>query len=170
MKFRMTYSLMDEIMASKNSPLPEFKIRHQLSRMHQGLHALETAEKPTMDDWQVVSDAINMIETLTLTNNGWWSDCDGDQVQITDSNGLLQDAVSAMAQAGRRYYEHGVIRLDAKGIATIRAVLEDYSQLIQVLPARVMIHCHRKTEIKLHDILKGQAKPHDVVVNKRQKT
>jgi len=166
MKLRMTYSLMDEIMAAKDKPLPDFKIRHQLSRMYEGLHALETADKPTSDDWQVVSDAINMIETLTLTNNGWWTDCDGDPVQITDSSGLLQDAVSAMAQAGRRHFEHGVIRLDAKGIVTIRAVLEDYAQLIEVLPARVMIHCHRKTEMKLHDIIKGKAKPHDVVVKK----
>lgn len=169
MKLRMTYSLMDEIMAAKDKPLPDFKIRHQLSRMYEGLAALETAAKPSMNDWQVVSDAINMIETLTLTNNGWWTDCDGDQVQITDSSGLLQDAVSAMANAGRRHFEHGVIRLDAKGIATIRAVLEDYSDLIQVLPARVMIHCHRKTEMKLHDILKGKAKPHDVVVKKTRK-
>lgn len=161
----MTYSLMDEIMAARDKPLPEFKIRHQLSRMYEGLAALETAEKPTGDDWQVVSDAINMIETLT-EGNGWWTDCDGDPVQITDSSGLLQDAVSAMAAAGRRHHEHGVIRLDAKGIATIRAVLEDYAQLIEVLPARVMIHCHRKTEKKLHDIIKGKAKPHDVVVNK----
>lgn len=78
MKLRMTYSLMDEIMAAKDKPLPDFKIRHQLSRMYEGLAALETAAKPSMNDWQVVSDAINMIETLTLTNNGWWTDCDGD--------------------------------------------------------------------------------------------
>lgn len=168
MKLRITYSLMDEIMASKDKPLPDFKIQHQLSRMRNGLHNLETAEKPTSDDWQVVSDAINMIETLTLTNNGWWIDCDGDPVQITDSSGLLQDAVSAMAQAGRRNFEHGVIRLDAKGILTIRAVLEDYESLIQVLPARVMIHCHRKTEMKLHDIIKGKPQPHDVVVKKKR--
>lgn len=85
--------------------------------------ALETSEKPTVDDWQVVSDAVNMLETLTLTNEGWWLDCDGDPVQIKDSSGLLPDAVAALAMAGRRHFEHGVIRLDAKGIATIRAVL-----------------------------------------------
>lgn len=169
MKLRMTYSLMDEIMAAKDKPLPEFKIQHQLSRMRNGLHNLETAEKPTNDDLQVVSDAINMIETLTLTNNGWWIDCDGDPVQITDSSGLLQDAVSAIAQAGRRHFEHGVIRLDAKGILTIRAVLEDYESLIQVLPARVMIHCHRRVEKRLQEIMIGKAKPHDVVVKKTRK-
>lgn len=158
MKFKTTYSLMDEIMASGTDPLPAEKIRHQLSRMYQGLHSLETAEQPTMDDWQVVSDAVNMLETFV------------EKDICEDQTGLLTDAVSAMAQAGRRHIQHGVIRLDAKGIATIRAVLEDYAQLIEVLPARVMIHCHRKTEMKLHDILRGKAKPHDVVVNKQRKT
>ena len=169
MKLKTTYSLLDEMMASTTQPLPQKKIQHQLSRMRNGLHNLETSEKPTMDDWQVVSDAVNMIETFTLTNGGWWKDCDGDDIQIKDQDGLLKDAVSALAQAGRRHFEHGVIRLDAKGIFTIRAVLEDYAALIDVLPARVMIQCHRKTEKKLHDIIKGKPQPHDVIVNKKRK-
>lgn len=169
MKLRMTYTLIDEMMASTTQPLPPKKIQHQLSRMYQGIAALETSEKPTVDDWQVVSDAVNMLETLTLTNEGWWLDCDGDPVQIKDSSGLLPDAVAALAMAGRRHFEHGVIRLDAKGIATIRAVLEDYAALIEIMPARVMIHCHRKTEKRLQDIIKGKAKPHDVVVKKTRK-
>lgn len=170
MKLRMTYTLIDEMMASTTQPLPPKKIQHQLSRMYQGIAALETSEKPTVDDWQVVSDAVNMLETLTLTNEGWWLDCDGDPVQIKDSSGLLPDAVAALAMAGRRHFEHGVIRLDAKGIATIRAVLEDYAALIEIMPARVMIHCHRKTEKRLHDMIRGKAKSHDVIVNKKRKT
>lgn len=157
MKLRMTYSLIDEMMASTKQPLPAEKIRHQLSRMYQGLHSLETADQPTMDDWQVVSDAVNMLETFV------------EKGICEDQTGLLNDAVSAMAMAGRRHFQHGVIRLDAKGIATIRAVLEDYAGLIEILPARVMIHCHRKTEKRLQDILNSKAKPHDVVVNKRRK-
>lgn len=158
MKLKTTYSLLDEVMASGIHPLPAEKIRHQLSRMYQGLHALETAEQPTMDDWQVVSDAVNMLETFV------------EKDICEDQTGLLTDAVSAMAQAGRRHIQHGVIRLDAKGIATIRAVLEDYAGLIKVLPARVMIHCHRKTEMKMHDILRGKARPQDVIVKKSRKT
>ena len=154
----MTYTLMDEMMASTTQPLPAQKIRHQLSRMYSGLHSLETADRPTMDDWQVVSDAVNMLETFV------------EKGICEDQTGLLSDAVSALAMAGRRHFEHGVIRLDAKGIATIRAVLEDYAGLIEILPARVMIHCHRKTEKRLHDMILGKAKPHDVIVNKKRKT
>lgn len=170
MKSKTTYSLMDEIMAPPDRPLPEFKIRHQLSRMYQGLHSLEKDDKPKMIDWEVVSDAVNMLEMLTTANGGWWLDCDGDLVQVKDHSGLLPDAVSAMANAGRRYIDHGVLRLDAQGIATIRAVLEDYAQLIEIMPARVMIHCHRRVEKRMQEIMKGQAKPHDVIVKKTRKT
>lgn len=169
MKHRITYTLMDEMMASPSKPLPDEKIRHQITRMYEGLHHMEAATNPTVDDWQVVSDAVNMLETLTTINDGWWFDCDGDPVQVKDTSGLLSDAIAALAMAGRRHFQHGVIRLDAKGIATIRAVLQDYAALIEVLPARVMIHCHRKTEKRLHDILNGKAKPHDVVVKKTRK-
>jgi len=136
--------------------------------MYQGLRSMEVADKPSINDWEVVSDAVNMLEMLTSTNGGWWLDCDGDKVQIKDTSGLLPDAVLAMANAGRRYMEHGVLRLDAQGIATIRAVLEDYAALIQVMPARVMIHCHRRVEKRMQEIMRGQTKPHDVVVKKRK--
>lgn len=154
---KTTYTLWDELNASPEHPLPEEKIRHQLTRMYEGLHHLETAPAPTIDDWQVVSDAINMLETMVTIGI-----CD-------DDTGFLNEAVQCMKAAGHRYMDHGVIRLDAKGIATIRTVLVDYADLIRILPARTMIHCHRKTEKRLIDILKGKKQPHDVVVKKRRK-
>lgn len=156
------YTLMDVIMASPTHPLPEDLQRHQLTRMHGGLEAMEKAPEPTTDDWRVVSDAVNIMETLV--NNGPWLDCDGDQVQIGDSRGLLQDAVTAMAMAGKRHRAGGNIRLDGSGIQSVRAVLEDYAGLLAVLPARTMIKAHRETERRIHEILMGKKKPHDVEV------
>lgn len=154
---RTTYTLWDELNASPEHPLDEEKIRHQLTRMYEGLHHLETAPAPTIDDWQVVSDAINMLETFVTIGI-----CE-------DTTGFLKEAVMCMEAAGLRYRDHGVIRLDAKGIVTLRTVLADYADLIQVLPARTMIHCHRKTEKRVIDILKGKKQPHDVVIQKKRK-
>ncbi len=58
------YSLMDELMASGTEPMPKAKQRYQLTRMYEGLRAMETAPEPTVDDWRVVSDAVNLMETL----------------------------------------------------------------------------------------------------------
>lgn len=156
------YTLLDVMMASPTQPLKDELQRHQLTRMHGGLEAMEKAPEPTTDDWRVVSDAVNIMETLV--NNGPWLDCDGDPVQIGDSRGLLQDAVTAMAMAGKRHRAGGNIRLDGSGIQSVRAVLEDYAGLLAVLPARTMIKAHRETERRIHEILMGKKKAHDVEV------
>ena len=158
------YSLLDVMMASPTQPLPEELRRHQLTRMHGGLEAMEKAPAPTTDDWRVVSDAVNIMETLV--NNGPWLDCDGDPVEITDASGLLQDAVTAMAMAGKRHKDGGNIRLDGAGIQAVRGVLADYSDLLEALPARTMIKAHRDTERRIHEILAGKKQPHDVTVMK----
>jgi len=156
------YTLFDVVLASPSQPLAEHLQRHQLTRMHGGLESMEKAPVPTTDDWRVVSDAVNLMETLV--NNGPWFDCDCDPVEITDASGLLQDAVTAMAMAGKRHRAGGNIRLDGAGIQAVRAVLEDYRDLLEVLPARTMIKAHRETERRIHEILAGKKKPHDVEI------
>jgi hypothetical protein len=156
------YTLFDVVLASPSQPLAEHLRRHQLTRMHQGLEAMEKAPTPTTDDWRVVSDAVNIMETLV--NNNPWLDCDGDPVEITDASGLLADAVTAMAMAGKRHKAGGNIRLDGAGIQAVRGVLADYGDLLEVLPARTMIKAHRETERRIHEILAGKKKPHDVEV------
>jgi hypothetical protein len=158
------YTLFDVVLASPIKPLPEHLQRHQLTRMHGGLEAMEKAPVPTTDDWRVVSDAVNIMETLV--NNGPWLDCDGEPVEITDASGLLPDAVTAMAMAGKRHKDGGNIRLDGAGIQAVRGVLADYGGLLKVLPERTMIKAHRETERRIHEMLTDKKKPHDVVVMK----
>ena len=156
------YSIMDVMFASPSEPLGEELRRHQLTRMHQGLEAMEKSPEPTTDDWRVVSDAVNIMETLVT--QGFWKDCSGDIVEINDNAGLLNDAVTALAMAGKRHKAGGNIRMDGAGIQAVRAVLEDYGDLLEVLPARTMIQAHRDTEKRIHAILAGKKRPHDVEV------
>jgi hypothetical protein len=148
-----TYTLTDALMAHPTNPLPEAQRVHQLTRMWQGLAAIETATEPTKDDWRVCSDAVNLMETLVHTMR-----------VCTDASGLLSDAVTALAMAGKRHRAGGQIRLDGVGIQAVRAVLEDYAQLLDVLPHRTVINCHRLTERRMHQILAGKPQPHDVEV------
>lgn len=156
------YNLIDVMLASPTQPLPESHRSHQLMRMYQGLEAMEKAPQPTTDDWRVVSDAVNIMETLVT--NGPWPDCSGELVEITDSSGLLQDAVTAMALAGKRHKVGSNIRLDGAGIQAVRGVLAHYSDMLEALPARTMIKAHRETERRLHEILSGKKRPHDVEI------
>jgi len=152
-RLRPTYSLMDEMLASPVQPTPQASQVHQLTRMYGGLHSIETAARPSVDDWRVCSDAVNLMETLVASG------------VVQDTSGLLADAVFALSVAGRRHVKSNApIRLDGEGIQAVRAVLEDYRALLAVLPHRTMVQCHRATERRLRDILAGRRQAHDVEV------
>lgn len=148
-----TYSHLDELMASPTEPLPQEKRTHQLTRMWQGLAAIEGDALPSPEDWRLCSDAVNLIETMVK-----------DMRVAEDTSGLLPDAIAALAYAGRRYFTHGAIRLDGPGIHAVRSVLENYAELLDQLPARTIIRAHRLTERRIHAIHTGQRRPHDVEV------
>jgi hypothetical protein len=172
-----TYSLLDELAASTTQPLAPEKQAWQLGRMRFALQTIETGAEPTATDWRLCSDAVNMLEMLvtggaTMPGDdgkpcpGWWLGCDGEPVRVTDASGMLEDAITAMAAAGQRYFLHGTIRLDGAGIQTMRAVLDDYAELIGALPARTIIRAHRQTEKRIHEINTGKRRPHDVEIVK----
>jgi len=146
------YSLFDELMASATNPLPLKNRLHQLTKMQQALMELETAPAPSTNDWRVLSDAVNLMETLLEMGH------------IEDHDGLLIDAITALAVAGKRHISGKPIRLDALGMNAVRAVLEDYTEVINTLPARTMIACHRLTEARLQEIISGKRRPHDVEI------
>ncbi|MEY5098194.1 MAG: hypothetical protein RJA36_913 [Pseudomonadota bacterium] len=152
MKTFTTYTMMDELMASPTQPIDGHRRLHQLTRMWEGLAAMESAENPTPDDWRVVSDAVNLRETLIAEG------------VAMDPAGLLQDATAGMTRAGRRMPDDGKIRLDGEGMKAVRAILEDYADLLEVLPARIVIRAHRKTEKRIQEILHRKRQSHDVVI------
>lgn len=147
------YTLLDEMAASPTEPLPQAWRTHQLTKMYEGLHNLEKGENPTPDDWRLWSDAVNLVETLIM-----------EMKVCEDANGLLMDAITALAKAGKRSKAGQGLRLDGEGIVAVRSILRDYSELIDVLPARTMVRCHRLTEKRIQDILNGKRRPHDVEI------
>lgn len=149
------YTMIDEMMASPTEPLAAEKRQHQLLRMYQGLASLETSPEPSAEDWRLCSDAVNLMETLVL-----------EMKVCEDTTGLLMDAITALAKAGQRHMAGGAIRLDGAGIQAVRAVLSDYADVLEVLPARTMVRCHRLTEKRIHDILEGRKRPHDVEITR----
>jgi uncharacterized protein YyaL (SSP411 family) len=147
------YTVLDRLMASPDKPMPPERRTHQLTRMHQGLAALETAAEPAPDDWRVVSDAVNLLETLVGMGH------------IQDDAGLIRDAIEALATAGARHLQSGQpIRLTGAGIQAVRAILADYAMCLEQLPARVMVEAHRITERRVHAVLEGRARPEDICI------
>ncbi len=148
-----TYTYLHELMASATEPMPKAYRISQLTRMWSGLASIETSPKPTANDWRVVSDAVNLLETLI------------EMGVAEDSTGLLHDATRALAIAGARHLETGApIRLDGAGIQAVRAVLESYAEILEQIPHRTAIAAHRRTEKRIQEIYEGKRRPHDVEV------
>lgn len=145
-----TYTLVHELMASPTAPMPEAKTRHQLLRMHSGLESIERGEHPSADDWRVLSDAVNLMETLI------------EMGEVQDPERLHYDAMAALAHAGKRAINGNALRLDAAGMQSVRALLENYAECLKALPERTMVRCHRLTERRLRQIMAGIKRPHDV--------
>ena len=137
-----TYSMMDVLMASPTEPLPQFKRTHQLTIMFEALSSLEKDPKPTNQDWDRVNNAVLMMEALR------------DMGHVQDPDGLLDDAIEALGKAGFRAMEGQNLRLDGAAIKTLRSVLHDYGEVMDALPARVMLSAHRKAEQRMLKIIK----------------
>lgn len=135
------FNLARELMASPTEPMAQERRERQLLAMWSGLSALETAPKPSNEDWRAVSDAINLMETLV------------DMGECQDASGLLADAVTAMGAAGHRALHGQTLRLDGAGMQAVRAVLEDYSAVLEALPERTVLRAHRLTEQRIIGIL-----------------
>lgn len=150
MKYKLTYSMLDVMMSSPDRPMKDSARVHQLTRMWGGLAALETADNPTQADWIAVSDAVNMMETLV------------EMGFAKDEDNLIEEAVFILKATAERYKNGTQLRLTGAGIQLIRGLLEDYAYLTENLDERTMVHAHRKTEMRIQDILHGRAKPKDI--------
>ena len=151
-KIVRTYGMMDMLLASPTSPMPVAKQIYQLDLMRSGLDALQKSEKPQPDHWRCVADAINLLETMVTMG------------LIDDSEGLLNDAVTAMGEAGSRAMAGKTLRLSGKGIQSCRAVLDDYASAMSQLSERTMIQAYIKTEKRIIDIRNGKKQAHDLKV------
>jgi len=114
------------------------------------LASIERAENPTTDDWKIISQAINMMEMLV------------EMGFAKDEDGLIKDAIDAMASSAQRYKDKKVMRFSGNEMKVIRGIIDDYQTMIENLDERTMIHCHRKTEMRLQEILSGKKRPTDV--------
>jgi hypothetical protein len=86
--------------------------------------------------------------------------------QVEDPDDLIGEAAMALAKAGNRSLKGHPIRLDASAIQLIRAILQDYCEVLDNLPARMIIQAHRQTESRVTKIIQGKVKPHDIVISK----
>ena len=131
------------MLASPEKPMQPSRYRHQLTRMHLAMASITSGESPTDEDWRLIADAINLVETLVL------------QGVAQDESGLLHDAITAMAEAFYRADQDSArMRLTGPGLSSIRAVLADWGTCLEQLPERTVIEAHIATDRRIAEKLR----------------
>jgi len=143
---QLSYSLMDELMASVTQPLAEQKQRTYMSRVRRAYAALAGAA-PSYDAADLCIDVVGMVESLVELGIA------------ADGSGLIQDAQNAVGFTVSQYPEGPALPLTPEGARAVDAVLEDYAEMMAVLPARTMIHCHRSAEKRRRSLLNNMKAP-----------
>lgn len=136
--WRPTYSSMDVLMADPHQPMRPANYRHQLTRMHLALQAMERGDAPTADDWRLIADAYNLVEQLAIMG-------------LAQDAGLLPEAQREIAIAGARHVDEGKpLRLSGNGIAVCRELLATWQAALAELPERDIVRAHAQTERRMH--------------------
>lgn len=131
------------MLTSPDKPMQPSRYRHQLTRMHLAMASITSGESPTDEDWRLIADAVNLVETLVL------------QGVAQDESGLLHDAITAMAEAfDRAGQDSARMRLTDPGLAAIRAVLTDWGACLEQLPERTVIEAHIATDRRIAEKLR----------------
>ena len=147
-----TYTYLDAILADPILPLPKEMQKYQIGKMWEGVKSLSQSQLPTYADWSVVSDSLNLMETLIEMGHA------------EDSQGAINDAMAALIRLGNSHTSGKPMRLAEPDLTIICGMLEDYEFMLANLSARVMITCHRRTEKRIKEIFAGKSKKHDVKV------
>jgi len=151
--FNYTYGPFAELMADPVNPLPQDKITYHMTKIYEGLEALDQMLHPEVYHWQVVADAANMLDTLSREMN-----------ILDDSNGVVRESMEIMARAWADQEQGLPNTLDHDDLAKLRLIVNSYMEAIETLPERIMVRAHRMTEKRMYAALNGNRRREDIVI------
>jgi len=147
LKYNLTYTHFDELLANPVNPFPVDKQTYFLTRIYEALDAI-TAE-PDIENWRTLADVINLLTTLVE-----------DMDVLEDSERIIQQAKDVI----RKAFESNNRSLSVVDSGIIHALVESLEEAVQTLPARTVIRAHRLTEKRVQSILNGNRQHGDIVI------
>lgn len=121
-------------------------------RFLSALESVARGEHPGEDEWRDLADAVNTIETLTLSMR---------KLDAAEVMPIVNAAIAAMVGAARRFKAGQGMRLDAPGLQALRDVVDVYRQCLEGLTEREMSMAQAETQRRMHALLRkadaGQA-------------
>jgi hypothetical protein len=125
-----------------------------MARFLTALEAMARGEHPGNEEWRDLSDAINTVETLTLTLRK----LESAQVMPT-----VTAAIAAMVGAAKRFQAGQRMGLSGEGLQALRDVLAIYEQCLEGLTEREMVVAQAETQRRVNLLLHARRPNHQVI-------
>jgi hypothetical protein len=127
-------------------PVDKERRDNQMLKFRTALESVARGSAPDEEDWRLLADAINVLETLIAQ-----------ELLTAKSNEYLDAATAAMVEAGEGWRNGRGMRFTGAGLQSLRVVIDLYEQCLEQLTERQMDQARRETERRLRAIRLGQA-------------
>lgn len=128
--------LMVRAESSANDPAPKEKTDRLMTTFLSALDTISRGQHPGAEEWRLLSDAINHVETLALRGH----------LQREAVQGLMDGAISSMVDAARRWRDGGPMRMDGNGLSAVRELISVYEFALRELPELDIAMAHLETQ------------------------
>lgn len=148
-----TFTLLDQLMAPADATFDAAQRDQLMKPLRDALDSIAQDEAPTADAWDFCTDAYNLIDTVVTMG------------LAEDPDNLRRDANLALTAAAMRSNAGGHIRLDGPGIVAMRALLRDFSEILEGLSQRAVIAVHRETVRRISAVVTGRKPAPYITIN-----
>jgi hypothetical protein len=132
------FSLLDEIRASPEHPMPAAKREDEMRAAQSHLANLAYGAVPTRQNWKVLTTVGNLFQTMLTFG------------LVKDEDGLLEHAKAVLYSASQHAAKHGVpLRLVGAEVAIMENLLLAYDEVLQALPHRDFVRVCRETDKRM---------------------
>lgn len=160
---RLHYSLLDQVTASPTEPLPKASRDRHMTILLTSLEAIAKSPAPKMQDFANLTDPVNILDTFAGMEFRDRQTGEGGYTLDIDA-GIIRAASTALVEAFMRHKTTGQLRLSGPGLAAVREAFSAYAQLVEQLPARVLIKAWRDMAKEMQQAAKGARDPKTIVL------
>ncbi|MEY4415386.1 MAG: hypothetical protein RIQ53_2679 [Pseudomonadota bacterium] len=146
-------AVMTNPLASLRPAPPELR-RKTMATFESALMMMACGRHPGEEDWQLLSDAVNTVETLAVGQGKLVPD----EVMPT-----VNAAIAGMVGAANRFKAGQGMRVDGPGLHALRTVLDIYEQCLEGLTEREMATAQAETQRRVHALLRARAPSKEVI-------
>lgn len=136
------------------APAPKADRDALMLRFNSALDALARQQHPGEEEWRLVADAINTVETLVDPMGRLLHD------EVMPS---VDRAIKGMGDAARRFREGKSMRLSADGLEAVRDVIAVYQQCLDGLTGAEMDEARHRTQLRVNALLKARESTAEVI-------